>query len=153
MEQVRPSILLRPIYLLDISLRLSVAKSFPRSRRVAEQIQRALSDLIRRELRDPRLGPVTIVDVQVSQDLSHAKVFYSILGGNKNPEQTQEILTEGAKILRGPVGRALSLRHAPELRFVQDELIEQGVRMTNLIRHAVDSDEARHIDEEKSSDE
>jgi ribosome-binding factor A len=131
---------------------LLVAKSFPRSRRVAEQIQRALSDLIRRELRDPRLGSVTIVDVQVSPDLSYAKVFYSILGGNKNPELTQEIMTEGAKILRGPVGRALSLRHAPELRFVRDELIEQGVRMTTLIRDAVNNDDARHVDEDQKSD-
>src|SRR6267154_2190760 len=83
-------------------------KIFPSKSRRAEQDQRALSDLIRRELRDPRLGSVTIVDVQVSPDLSYAKVFYSILGGNKNPELTQEIMTEGAKVLRGPVGRALS---------------------------------------------
>jgi ribosome-binding factor A len=121
-------------------------KAFSRSRRVAEQIQRVLSELIRRELRDPRLGSVTIVDVQVSQDLSHAKVFYSILGGSKNPEQTQEIMSEGAKLLRGPLGRALSLRHAPQITFVADELIEYGTKLTAAINEAVKSDQVRHKD-------
>ncbi len=125
-----------------------MAKAFSRSRRVAEQIQRVLSELIRRELRDPRLGSVTIVDVQVTQDLSHAKVFYSILGGNKNPEMTQEIMDEGARILRGPLGRALSLRHAPQLTFVADNLIEYGTHLTSVINEAVKNDEQRHQDDE-----
>ncbi len=123
-------------------------KAFSRSRRVAEQIQRVLSELIRRELRDPRLGSVTIVDVQVSQDLSHAKVFYSILGGNKNPGLTQEIMSEGAKLLRGPLGRALSLRHAPQITFVADELIEYGTKLTSAINEAVKSDQSRHKDDD-----
>lgn len=125
-------------------------KSFSRSKRVAEQIQRVLSELIRRELRDPRLGSVTIVDVQVSQDLSHAKVFYSILGGNKNPEMTQEIMSEGAKILRGPLGRSLALRHAPQLTFVADELIEYGTRLTTAIDEAVKNDVRRHKDDDST---
>lgn len=126
--------------------------SFPRSRRVGEQIQRTLGELIRRELRDPRLGPVTIVDVQVNQDLSTAKVFYSILGGNKDPELTQEIMADASKVLRGPLGRALGLRHAPELRFVEDQLIDEGVRMTNLIRDALDKDREHHVDDDHVDD-
>lgn len=124
-----------------------MSKSFPRNRRVAEQVQRSLGELIRRELRDPRLGPVTIVDVQVSADLSHAKVFYSILGGDKHPELTREILDEGAKRLRGPLGRTLQLRHAPAITFIADQLIEYGTNLSNLISDAVKSDEARHVDE------
>jgi len=124
-----------------------MSKAFPRSRRVGEQIQRALSELIRRELRDPRLGPITIVDVQVSQDLSVAKIFYSVLGGNKDPELTQEILDDGARMLRGPLGRTLGLRHAPELRFIKDEVIEYGVRMNTLIREAVTRDSKLHVDD------
>lgn len=123
------------------------SKAFSRSRRVGEQIQRVLSELIRRELRDPRLGSVTIVDVQVSQDLSHAKVFYSILGGSKHPEQTQEIMSEGARLLRGPLGRALSLRHAPQITFVADELIEYGTKLTAAINEAVKNDQVRHKDD------
>lgn len=124
-----------------------MAKSFPRSRRVGEQIQRTLSELIRREVRDPRLGPVTLVDVQVANDLSYAKVFYSILGGSKHPQVTQEILESAAGLLRGPLGRSLGLRHAPELRFVADEVIEHGVRLTNLIDKAVKQDVERHVDD------
>lgn len=129
-----------------------MAKSFPRSRRVAEQIQRTLGELIRREVRDPRLGPVTLVDVQVSNDLSYAKVFYSILGGSKDPALTQEILDETSPMLRGPLGRSLGLRHAPELRFIPDELIEQGVRLTSLINEAVKKDTERHVDDDSSAD-
>jgi ribosome-binding factor A len=128
-----------------------VSKSFPRNRRVADQIQRTLGELIRRELRDPRLGPVTIIDVQVSSDLSHAKVFYSILGGDKQPELTREILDEGARQLRGPLGRALQLRHAPQITFVADELIEYGTSLSAKISEAVKSDEERHVDEGDAS--
>jgi ribosome-binding factor A len=122
-------------------------KSFSRSKRVAEQIQRNLSELIRRELRDPRLGPVTIVDVQVSDDLSRAKVFYSILGGDKQPEVTREIMADAARALRGPLGRSLGLRHAPQLDFVADELIEYGTRLTQVINNAVKKDSDRHVDD------
>ncbi|HEY8538755.1 MAG TPA: 30S ribosome-binding factor RbfA [Steroidobacteraceae bacterium] len=121
-------------------------KSFPRSNRVAHQIQRALSELIRREVRDPRLGMLTLTEVQVSKDLAYAKVFYSVLGADK--AQVQEILDEAAPMLRGPLGRALHLRHSPELRFVNDELIEQGARLSALISQAVKEDEARHVDDE-----
>jgi ribosome-binding factor A len=121
-------------------------KSFPRSRRVAQEIQRTLSELIRRELRDPRLGMVTLTEVQVSKDLAYAKVFYSVLGAQ--PEAAQEILQSAADGLRGPVGRALRLRHCPELRFVQDELIESGARLSELINKAVKEDRSRHVEGE-----
>ena len=96
--------------------RVMSSKSYPRSSRVAQQIQRALSELIRREVRDPRLGMVTLTEVQVSNDLSYAKVFYSVLVPRR--EQAQAILDAAADMLRGPLGRALGLRHSPELRFV-----------------------------------
>jgi ribosome-binding factor A len=124
-----------------------VNKSYPRSRRVGDQIQRTLSELLRREVRDPRLGPITITDVRVSQDLSHAKVFYSVLGGAKDPKLTQEILDDAATMLRGRLGRSLGLRHAPEIHFEADSLIEEGARMSALIRDAVKQDEARHVDD------
>ena len=124
-------------------------KSYPRASRVAHQIQRALSELIRREVRDPRLGMVTLTEVQVSKDLSYAKVFYSVLGAEK--AQAQEILDEAADMLRGPVGRALGLRHSPELRFVNDELIESGAKLSALIQKAVKDDVTRHVDDEAGS--
>lgn len=123
-------------------------KSYPRSRRVGDQIQRTLSELLRREVRDPRLGSITLTDVRMSQDLSHAKVFYSVLGGSKDPKLTQEILHDAASMLRGRLGRSLGLRHAPELHFEADSLIEEGARMSALIRDAVKQDEERHVDDD-----
>ena len=120
-------------------------KPFPRSRRVAQQIQRTLSELIRRELKDPRLGMITLTEVRVSKDLSYATIYYSVLGGQ--PQHTNAILENAADLLRGPLGRALSLRHSPELRFVRDELIENGARLSALINKAVKEDASKHADE------
>jgi ribosome-binding factor A len=124
-------------------------KSFPRSKRVAQQIQRALSDLIRREIRDPRLGMVTLTEVRASSDLSYATVYYSVL--NADPAEAHEVLLSAADLLRGPLGRALGLRHAPELRFVQDELIENGARLSALINKAVRDDSDRHVEDSGQS--
>src|ERR1044071_1606472 len=121
-------------------------KAFPRAKRIAQQIQQTLSELIRRELRDPRLGMVTLTEVRVSKDLSYAKVYFSVLGAQ--PQQAQEILDAAAPLLRGPLGRALGIRHSPELRFVQDELIEKGAKLSALINKAVKEDAARHVDED-----
>ncbi|AMN46842.1 hypothetical protein ACG33_06965 [Steroidobacter denitrificans] len=120
------------------------SKSYPRSRRVAQQAQQVLSELIRRELRDPRLGMLTLTEVRMSKDLGYATVYYSVLGAD--PATAQEILTSAAGMLRGPLGRVLGIRHSPELRFVHDELIETGARLTALIRQAVDDDQARHVE-------
>jgi ribosome-binding factor A len=124
-------------------------KAFPRAKRIAQQIQQTLSELIRRELRDPRLGMVTITEVRVSSDLGSAKVYFSVLGAQ--PQQAQEILEAAAPLLRGPLGRALGIRHSPELRFVQDELIERGARLSALINQAVKDDAKRHVDDDDSS--
>jgi ribosome-binding factor A len=124
-------------------------KSYPRAKRVSQQIQRALSELIRRELRDPRLGMITLTDVRMSSDLSYATIYYSVLGAD--PHLAQQILTQAADMLRGPLGRALGIRHSPELRFVKDELIESGARLSGLINRAVKDDEARHVDDEPAA--
>jgi ribosome-binding factor A len=121
------------------------SKSYPRSRRVAQQIQQSLSELIRRDVRDPRLGMLTLTEVRMSKDLSYATVYYSVLGADA--AQAQEILDAAAPMLRGPLGRALGIRHSPELRFVRDELIEGGARLSALIHRAVKEDESRHVDD------
>jgi ribosome-binding factor A len=123
-------------------------KSFPRAKRVAQQIHQALSELIRRDVRDPRLGMVTLTEVRMSSDLSYATVYYSVLGADA--QLAQEILDGAAGKLRGPLGRALGIRHSPELRFVRDELIESGARLSDLIQKAVKDDVARHVDDPDS---
>src|SRR4030095_2825457 len=107
-------------------------KAFPRAKRIAQQIPQTLSELIRRELRDPRLGMVTLTEVRVSKDLSYAKVYFSVLGAQ--PHQPQHTRAPAGPLRRGPLGRALGSRHSPELRFVQDKLIESGARLSALIQ-------------------
>ena len=122
-------------------------REVPRAKRVAEQVQRTLSDLLRREVNDPRLKPMTITHVRVSPDLSHAWVHYTLLNGNNHDPDQLEILEQAAHRLRGPLGRSMRLRVAPNLHFQPDEELERGNRLDNLINEAVRSDESRHDSE------
>ena len=119
-------------------------REVPRARRVAEQVQRTLSEMLRRDIRDPRLKPVTITHVRVSPDLSHAWVQFQILTGDARDPDQQAILDEAAGYLRGPLGRALRLRVAPHIHFQPDEELERGNRLDELITRAVREDEQRH---------
>ncbi len=123
-------------------------REVPRARRVAEQVQRTLSELLRREVRDPRLKPLTITHVRVSPDLTHAWVHYALLAGDSHDPLQREILEEAARYLRGPLGRALRLRLAPELHFSPDDELERGNRLDDLITQAVKEDVQRHVDED-----
>jgi ribosome-binding factor A len=111
---------------------------------VAEQVQRTLAQLLLREVRDPRLAPLTITHVRVSPDLTHAWVNYTLLAGDSHDALQREILDEAATYLRGPLGRALRLRVAPQLHFAPDEELERGNRLDELIGQAVREDRARH---------
>ena len=106
-----------------------------RPRKVADLIQRELSDLLRREVRDPRVGMVTITAVDVSPDLSHAKVFFTLLPPEKKSE-TEKTLQRAAGYLRSQIAHRIKLYTAPELRFVYDESIERGDRLSQLIDSA-----------------
>ena len=122
-------------------------REIPRSQRVAEQVQRTLADLLRRDIRDPRLKPVTITHVKMSPDLSHAWVKFELLTGDSHDPLQREILDEAAGYLRGPLGRALRLRIAPHIHFEPDEELERGHRLDDLITRAVREDAARHPDD------
>jgi ribosome-binding factor A len=108
-----------------------------RLRRVADQIQRELSDLLRSELKDPRVGMITLTGVEVSPDLAHAKVFFTTLGDADALSRTQAGLQRAAGFLRSELGHRLKLRVTPELRFVHDASVEQGVRLSKLIDDAI----------------
>jgi ribosome-binding factor A len=123
-------------------------REIPRARRVAEQVQRTLSEMLRREVRDPRLKPVTITHVRMSPDLSHAWVNFELLTGDSHDPEQIEILEEAARYLRGPLGRALRLRIAPHIHFQPDVELERGHRLDDLITRAVRSDSSRHEDGE-----
>jgi ribosome-binding factor A len=118
-----------------------------RQRRVAEQIQRELADLIRLELKDPRVGMVTVTDVEVTSDYSHAKVYISALGGDARVEQALQGLQSAAGFLRSQVSHRMKLRIMPQLHFLHDTSIEHGMQMDRLIDEAV-AEDAKHPHEQ-----
>ena len=103
-----------------------------RPRKLGDQIQRELSELLARQLRDPRVGMVTITSVDVSPDFSHAKVFFTILQKEKL-EDTVHGLRRAAGFLRSQLARRIKLYTTPELRFEYDESVERGDRLSRLI--------------------
>jgi ribosome-binding factor A len=118
-------------------------REVPRARRITDQVQRTLSQLLLREVRDPRLKPLTVTHVKVSPDLTHIWVNYTLLAGDSHDPLQREILDEAATYLRGPLGRALRLRLAPHLHFAPDEELERGNRLDELIARAVRDDRSR----------
>lgn len=114
------------------------ASSVPnRGFRVADQIQRDLAELIARELKDPRVGMVTINAVEVTPDYAHAKVFFSLLTGN--PEETAAGLNAAAGFLRNGLFKRLHIHTVPTLHFVFDRTTERAADMNALIAKAVAS--------------
>jgi len=115
-------------------------REFPRTRRVGEQVQRELATLIRDEIKDPRLGMVSISAVQVTRDLSHAKVHVSVLGDEQQSRASVDVLNRASGFLRHRLGKILRLRVIPELHFYLDLSLEHGARMGALINKAIASD-------------
>jgi ribosome-binding factor A len=111
-------------------------RDFSRSSRIADQIQRDLSETIRTELKDPRVGMVTITAVEVSRDLSHARVFVTSLAGAQAMEESLGALRHAAGFLRSRLAHTLTSRTVPELQFVYDESVERGIRLSRLIDEA-----------------
>jgi ribosome-binding factor A len=103
-----------------------------RPRKIGDLIQRELSDLLYRELRDPRVGMLTITSVDVSPDMSHAKVFFTILD-KENLRETTETLQRAAGFLRSRLAKRVTLYSMPELRFQYDESIARADRLSRLI--------------------
>ena len=109
----------------------------PRRARIADQIQRELAELIRLELRDPRVGMVTLTAVELSHDQSHAKIFFTVLGPESAAEAARLGLERASGFLRSGLAHRLSTRSVPQLAFAYDESIERGARLTRLIDEAV----------------
>jgi ribosome-binding factor A len=109
----------------------------PRRARIADQIQRELAEIIRLELRDPRIGMVTLTGIEVSRDQSHAKVFFTVMGADSAAETALEGLRRASGFLRSELAHRLSTRSVPELHFEHDVSIERGARLSRLIDEAV----------------
>jgi ribosome-binding factor A len=105
----------------------------PRAKRLGEQIQRELTELLRRDVKDERIGNVTITAVNVTGDLRTARVYYLVFGKDGPDPKVQQGLTSAAGFLRNALSKALMIRYTPTLTFELDTTIEHGVRLTQLI--------------------
>ena len=122
-----------------------MAKDYSRTQRVADYLQRELAALIQQEVRDPRVGMVSITGVNVSRDLGHAKIYLTVLGceSDEDASDSIEALNKAAGFLRSMLSRDSSMRSVPQLRFYFDTSVGRGRHLEDLIRRAADAD--RHL--------
>lgn len=102
--------------------------------RMQEEIRREVSHIIQRKVKDPRLGFVSVTDVEVSNDLSHCKIFVSVLGDEHEREQTMAGLTKATGFIRTEIGKGIKLRHVPEIVFHYDTSLEHGSKIEALLK-------------------
>jgi ribosome-binding factor A len=115
-------------------------RDFPRSLRIAGQVQRELSDIIRLELKDPRVGMITLTDVEVTPDGAHARVYFTLLGEPSRIDEASIGLQHAAGYLRSQLAKRLNVRVVPHLQFKYDPSVERGARLSQLIDAAVADD-------------
>ena len=119
-----------------------MAREFARTQRVADYLQRELAALIQRELRDPRIGMVSVTGVDVSRDLAHARVYYTELGSDSSEaaKETTEALNRAAGFLRSQLSRHSNMRSVPQVKFYFDSSVGRGRDLEDLIRRAAKAD-------------
>ncbi len=118
-------------------------KEFSRSQRVVEQIRRELAELIRLEVKDPRVGFITLTDVEITPDYAHAKVYFTSMTGSEGVEDILAGLRRASGFLRRELGRRVRIHTTPELHFHYDKSVEEGSRLSRLIDEVVREDESR----------
>ena len=130
-------------------------RDFNRSERVAGQMRRDLARLIQQEIKDPEVGFVSLSDVEVTRDLSHAKVYITVFDPEKAKESLKA-LRRAAPFLRNRLAKAMRMRHVPELHFLHDDSVEQGSHIDELIAKALNADKGdgeRTLADSEESDE
>jgi ribosome-binding factor A len=131
-------------------MEIFMRKNSIKNTRINGEVQKVLSTLISREIKDPRIHPMTsVVAVEVAPDLKTARVYISVLGDEQSKEDTRKGLKSAASYMRGQLAKTLNLRNTPELTFIIDNSIEYGVNMSKLIDEV--SRTSRH--EEENQDE
>ena len=123
----------------------------PRARRVAEQIRQELAAIVMREMKDPRVAGVSFTAVDVTSDLEHAKVWFTLYG--KDHDACQRGLSHAAGFLRSELAQRMRMRTVPKLSFLYDESVERGARLSHLIDQAVEEDRKHHPDASQGDDE
>ncbi len=134
-----------------------MAKEYSRTQRVADYLQRELAQQIQQELRDPRIGMVSITSVDVSRDLGYAKIYFTRLGSDSAEEakEAAEVLNKAAGFLRTRLSKDSNMRSVPQLRFYFDTSVGRGRAMEDLIRRAAEADRELGLrtDEEEPGEE
>lgn len=127
-----------------------MAKDYSRTQRIGDQMQRELALLIQREVKDPRLGMVTITAIDVARDLGHAKVYITVMGTELDEAtqvgQSLKVLKEASGFLRMMLGKVMKLRTIPQLNFHYDASIRRGAELSALIERAVQEDNQHQSD-------
>jgi len=124
-----------------------------RRARLNEQLRRELSELIRTQVRDPRVGLVTITGVDIAADLGSARVYVRVVGGSEEMQRSLEGLEAAASFLRTALGRILHVRRVPELRFREDRSYEGAARIEHVLSEGLPADEPEDESEEGPEDE
>ncbi|CAG9000723.1 MAG: Ribosome-binding factor A [Candidatus Celerinatantimonas neptuna] len=121
-----------------------MAREFSRPQRVAQQVQKEVAVILQREIKDKRLGLVTVSSVEVTRDLAYAKIFVTFLDDTEEGiQQGVAALEEAKPYIRSLLGKAMRLRAVPELRFAYDKSLVEGMRMSNLATKAVQEDKLK----------
>jgi ribosome-binding factor A len=118
-----------------------MAREFSRTRRIEEQIQKELASIIQFDLKDPRVKWVTISGVEVSRDLSHATIFYTVLGQDEQSKDTLKGLEKASGFMRKELGKRVHMRSMPQLHFKFDQSLTRGEKMSTLINKAIEADD------------
>jgi|TARA_R110001583_G_scaffold47646_2_gene149201 ribosome-binding factor A len=125
-------------------------KEFSRTARIADFLKRELGSFIQKELRDPRLGMVSVIDAEVSRDMSHAKIYVTVMGKDSAEEAKESlaVLNKAAGFLRSQVAKINNARTTPQLRFYYDSSINRGQHISKLIQDAVAADRSRYPEDD-----
>ncbi|MGC1455327.1 MAG: 30S ribosome-binding factor RbfA [Nitrospirota bacterium] len=123
--------------------------TYKRSVRVGDQMKQEIADILMRKIKDPRIGFVTVTDVELSDDLRNAKVFVSIYGGDK--EETFKGLKSASAFIRSELGRRMSMRSVPEILFRFDATVEQGAHIMELL-HEIETKQEQDTEEKEKKD-
>jgi ribosome-binding factor A len=119
--------------------------------RLNEQLKRELTQLLHFDVKDPRIGMITITDVEVTADLYHAKVYYTLAGSEEDREQALQGLRAASGFLRGELGRRMRIRRAPELHFTFDSTLEHAMHIERLLKEARASSSEPAADDDAGS--
>ncbi|EAR57133.1 ribosome-binding factor A [Photobacterium sp. SKA34] len=131
-----------------------MAKEFSRTQRVAQQLQKELAVILQREIKDPAIAMTTISSVDVSRDMNYAKIYVTFFPiGEQTAEGSLAALREMAPYIRSLLGKEIRLRVTPELNFIFDQSLTEGMRISNLVSKAVRDDEDRRDEDEEKGEE